>query len=141
MRHEVGFYCWNATLTEKTNDSESPIEISSARNELKNETLQKICHEIDQMYIEQDFDTESDNERSAEAVGEAEEMVTLVLKPDTEENRDRDEFCLCFLESPSDPICQFFISKKSVYKSGFVDKSGVDKSEDALYLKLLKIYS
>ena len=39
------------------------------------------------MYIEQDFDTESDNERSAEAVWEAEEMVTLVLKPDTEENR------------------------------------------------------
>ena len=38
--------------TEKTIDSESPIEISSARNELKNETLQKICHEIDQMYIE-----------------------------------------------------------------------------------------
>ena len=39
------------------------------------------------MYIEQDFETESDNERSAEAVGEAEKMVTLVLKPDTEENR------------------------------------------------------
>ena len=39
------------------------------------------------MYIEQDFDTESDNERSAEAVWEAEEMVTPVLKPDIEENR------------------------------------------------------
>ena len=39
------------------------------------------------MYIEQEFDTNSDDERSAEAVGEAEEMVTLVLKPDTEENR------------------------------------------------------
>ena len=33
--------------TEKTIDSESPIEISSARNGLKNETLEKICHEID----------------------------------------------------------------------------------------------
>ena len=32
------------------------------------------------------------------------------------------------------PICQFFNSKKSVDKSGFVDKSGVDESEDALYL-------
>ena len=87
MRPEVGLYCWNATLTEKTTDSESPIEISAAQNELKNETLQKICHGIDQMYIEQEFDTESEDERSAEAVEEAEEMVTLVLIPDTEDDR------------------------------------------------------
>ena len=39
------------------------------------------------MYIEQEFDTESEDERSAEAVEEAEEMVTLVLIPDTEDNR------------------------------------------------------
>ena len=31
------------------------------------------------------------------------------------------------------PICQFFISRKSVDESGFVDKLGFDKSEDALY--------
>ena len=36
---------------------------------------------------------------------------------------------ICFLKSPTYPICQFFISKKSVDKSGFVDKS-----EDALYI-------
>ena len=90
------------------------------------------------MYIDHEFDTDSDDERSAEAVGEAEEIVTLVLIPDTEENRQvkpqmRNKFCLCFLKSPSYPIWQFFISKKSVDKSGFVDKSEVDKSEDALY--------
>ena len=39
------------------------------------------------MYIEQEFDTESEDERSAEAVEEAEEMVELVLVPDTEDNR------------------------------------------------------
>ena len=39
------------------------------------------------MYIDHEFDTDSDDERSAEAVGEAEEMVTLVLVPVTEENR------------------------------------------------------
>ena len=39
------------------------------------------------MYIDHEFDTDSDDERSAEAVGEAEEIVTLVLIPDTEENR------------------------------------------------------
>ena len=44
MRPEVSLYCWNATLTEKTTDSESPIEISAAQNE-----LQKFCHGIDQM--------------------------------------------------------------------------------------------
>ena len=44
------------------------------------------------------------------------------------------EKCLLYgAKSPTYPICQFFISKKSVDKSGFVDKSGVDKSEDALY--------
>ena len=87
MRPEVGLYCWKATLTEKATDSESPIEISSAQNELKNETLQKICLGIDQMYIEQDFDTESDDARSAEAIEEAEEIVTLVSVPDADENR------------------------------------------------------
>ena len=52
------------------------------------------------------------------------------------------EKCLLYgAKSPTYPICQFFISKKSVDKSGFVDKSGVDKSEDALYFYLLKIYS
>ena len=39
------------------------------------------------MYIEQEFDTESDDERSAEDVEEAEEMVELVLVPETEDNR------------------------------------------------------
>ena len=33
------------------------------------------------------------------------------------------------------PICHIFVSEKSADKSGFVDKSGCDKSEDALYLK------
>ena len=32
------------------------------------------------------------------------------------------------------PICHIFVSEKSVDKSGFVDKSGCDKSEDALYI-------
>ena len=49
----------------------------------------------------------------------------------------RSKFCLRFLKSQSYPICQFFISKERVDKSGFVDKSGVEKSEDALYLILI----
>ena len=48
------------------------------------------------------------------------------------ENQKRN-FSFCFLKSPTYPICHIFISKKSVDKSGFVDKSGCDKSEDALY--------
>ena len=48
------------------------------------------------------------------------------------------EKCLLYgAKSPTYPICQFFISKKSVDKSDFVDKSGVDISEDALYIKAL----
>ena len=39
------------------------------------------------MYIEQDFDTESDDARSAEAIEESEEIVTLVSVPDADENR------------------------------------------------------
>ena len=46
-------------------------------------------------------------------------------------NRHED-FAFCFLKSPTYPICHIFISKKSVDKSGFVDKSGCDKSEEAL---------
>ena len=45
-------------------------------------------------------------------------------------------FSFCFLKSPSYPICHIFIFKKSVDKSGFVDKSGCDKSEDALYIEI-----
>ena len=50
-----------------------------------------------------------------------------------------DTFCSCgfciFLYTVHPPICGLFISEKSVHKSGFVHKSGVDKSGDALYLK------
>ena len=86
MRPEVGQYCWNATLSEKKINAESPLEISSAQNELENENVQKICLGLDQMYIEQEFDSE-DDEKSAEAIEEAEEMVTLVLVPEEEENQ------------------------------------------------------
>ena len=36
----------------------------------------KICLGIDQMYIERECDTESDDAKSAGAIEEAEEMVT-----------------------------------------------------------------
>ena len=32
-----------------------PNEIVTARKEVENENQQKLCHEMDQMYIEQDF--------------------------------------------------------------------------------------
>ena len=38
------------------------------------------------MYIEQEFDIENIDERSAEAVEEAEVIITLDLLPETEEN-------------------------------------------------------
>ena len=37
-------------------------------------------------------------------------------------------------EIPREPDLSIFHFQKSVDKSGFVDKSGVDKSEDALYV-------
>ena len=39
----------------------------------------------------------------------------------------------CHLSSWIQCICHIFISQKSVDKSGFVDKSGCDKSENPLY--------
>ena len=56
------------------------------------------------------------------------------------ENQKRN-FSFCFLKSPTYPICHIFISKKSVDKSGFVDKSGCDKSEDALYFNIFKKFA
>ena len=46
----------------------------------------------------------------------------------------RNKFCLRFLKSLTYPSCSFFTFKESVDKSGFIEKSGVYESEDALYL-------
>ena len=41
-----------------------------------------------------------------------------------------------FLKSFRFPICHIFVAKKTWDKSDFGDKSGCDKSEDTLYVKM-----
>merc|ERR1712227_553142 len=51
-----------------------PIEILTAHDEVESENLQKLCYEMDQMYIEQDF-----------RGNDEEEMVILELIPENED--------------------------------------------------------
>ena len=68
--------------------SEIPNEIVAAEKEVESESLQKLCYEIDQMYIEQDFSFETET-RDLILVGEndEDEMVTLEFIPEIEEQK------------------------------------------------------
>ena len=88
MRPEVGQHCWQVSLFKNSSLSEMPNEIVAAEKEVESESLQKLCYEIDQMYIEQDFSFETET-RDLILVGEndEDEMVTLEFIPESEEQK------------------------------------------------------
>ena len=87
MRPEVGQHCWRATLFEKSTQSEVPNEIISAEKETENETVQKLCYEMDQMFIEEDFGTEDDVQELVTCSEQDEELITLELVPEDQEHK------------------------------------------------------
>ena len=78
--------CWQVSLFKNSSLSEIPHEILTAEKEIESENLQKLCYEMDQMYIEQDFSFETET-RDLILVGEndEDEMVTLEFIPESEE--------------------------------------------------------
>ena len=60
MRSEVGQHCWRATLFQQSTQSEVIKEIFSEENETENETVRKLCYEMNKLFIEEDFGTEDD---------------------------------------------------------------------------------
>ena len=66
--------------------SELSLEILTAHDEVENESLQKLCYEMDQMYNEQEFEIEAEHQDLI-IVGQndEEEMVTLELIPENED--------------------------------------------------------
>ena len=87
MRPEVRQHCWRATLFEKSTQSEVPNEIISAEKETENETVQKLCYEMDQMFIEEDFGTEDDVQELVTCSEQDEELITLELVPEDQEHK------------------------------------------------------
>jgi len=82
MRLEVGQHCWQVSLFKNLTQSEIPNEIVTARKEVENENKQKLCYEMDQMYIEEDFGIEANTQELAPCENDEEEMVTLELIPE-----------------------------------------------------------
>ena len=80
--------CWQVSLFKNSSLSEIPHEILTAEKEIESENLQKLCYEMDQMYIEQDFSFEAEAQDLI-LVGEndEDEMVTLELIPQIEEQK------------------------------------------------------
>ena len=74
---KVGQHCWQVSLFKNSSSSEIPIEILTAHDEVENESLQKLCYEMDQMYIEQEFEIEAEHQDLIIVGGNDEEkMVT-----------------------------------------------------------------
>ena len=120
------------------------------KKEVESESLQKLCYEIDQMYIEQDFSFETET-RDLILVGEndEDEMVTLEFIPEIEEQKLPEKpqiqscitqffknnkwlaqrlkkYALIFLlKSFVYPISHIFVRPKRVWLSGYVWLSGV----------------
>ena len=83
MRPEVGQHCWRATLFEKSAQSEVPNEILS----VENETVQKLCYEMNKLFIEEDFGTEDDVQELVTCSEQDEELITLELVPEDQEHK------------------------------------------------------
>ena len=81
------------------------------------------------MYIEQEYDIENIDERNAEAVEEADEIVTLVLLPETQENWQEK----LKTQSPIKNLSHLR-DQKTGDKSRFGVKMGCDNSEYGLYV-------
>ena len=70
--------CWQVSLFKNSSPSEIPIVILTAHDEVESENLQKLCYEMDQMYIEQDFGIEAEQQDLIIVGGnDEEEMVIL----------------------------------------------------------------
>ena len=68
--------------------SEIPNEIVTSEKEVESESLQKLCYEMDQMYIEQDFSFEAEpQDLILVGANDEDEMVTLEFIPEIEEQK------------------------------------------------------
>ena len=68
--------------------SEIPNEIVTSEKEVESESLQKLCYEMDQMYIEQDFSFEAETQDLIlVGANDEDEMVTLEFIPEIEEQK------------------------------------------------------
>ena len=70
MRPEIGKCCWNNTIFKGQDEVGVPEEIVTSYVEVQEEMMQKLTHELDQMYIE-------DNDE-----GNEDEYVELIEVPD-----------------------------------------------------------
>ena len=65
MRPEVGQFCWKKTLYPEGIEEEAPAEVNAAAEEAEEENLQKLVHNLDQMFIAEEVpigdDVECDN--------------------------------------------------------------------------------
>ena len=115
MRPEVGQHCMQVSLFKNSSLSEIPNEIFTAEKEIERENLQKLCYEMDQMFIEQDFSFEAEAQDLI-LVGEndEDEMVTLEFIPESEEQKSPEIEERKLPEKPQIQSCitQFFKNNK-----------------------------
>ena len=108
--------CWQVSLLKNSSLTEIPHEILTAEKEIESENLQKLCYEMDQMYIEQDFSFEAEAQDLI-LVGEndEDEMVTLEFIPESEEQKSPEMEERKLPEKPQIQSCitQFFKNNKN----------------------------
>ena len=62
IRPEIGRYCWDCTIYKGQNELEIPPEIIASHVEAQEEMMQKVTNELDQMYIEEDAESNDEDD-------------------------------------------------------------------------------
>ena len=62
IRPEVGRFCWDNTIYKGQDELEIPPEIIASHVEAQEEMLQKYTNELDQMYIEEDAESNAEDD-------------------------------------------------------------------------------
>ena len=112
MRPSIGRDCWDCTIYKGQNELEIPPEIIASHVEAQEEMMQKVTNELDQMYIEEDVESNDEDD-----------YVELIEVPDLEnasenvseiasENVSNDEENCRKKQKVQSKITSFFTNKK-----------------------------
>ena len=104
IRPEVGRFCWDCKIYKGQDELEIPPEIIASHVEAQEEMMQKVTNGLDQMYIEEDAESNDEDD-----------YVELIEVPDLENvpnDETNDEENCRKNQKVQSKITSFFTNKK-----------------------------
>ena len=113
IRPEIGRYCWDCTIYKGQNELEIPPEIIASHVEAQEEMMQKVTNGLDQMYIEEDAES-NDEDDYVECRIEVPDLENALenVSENASENVSNDEENCRKKQKVQSKITSFFTNKK-----------------------------